>query len=136
MTIKERIKSNPGPDREDNPRGLSWAAYIGAATGVVLGVILALLGAAGLHWWMPESRMAEIFWEVGAPLLAFVGLIGVAFFSHRHFSDQLAIPVVMFFLASGVAAWLAFDLVGIPWREEMQKPDEVTSGVRDVNQGK
>ncbi len=107
------------PRRESDERveGLSWAASLGALSGLVAGVVAAMLIAAGLHEWYPESGMAEVFWEIAAPLLGIAGVVVGALAFHRYLKDRFAIALVLSTAVVALGLYLAFGPVGFPWRQ-------------------
>ena len=98
--------------------GLSWVTCIGAATGLVVGVVTVMLISASLHWWMPESQSAEVFWEIAAPLLGVVGVIVGSVFFRRYLDHRIWLAVILFVCLLALGLYLAIDLVGFPWRLE------------------
>ena len=83
---------------------------------MLLGAIVAMLAAAGLWYWMPESRAAEVLWEIAAPLLAILGMIVGSALAHRLLRDRLWLMLALFGLVLTSGLILAFWLVGFPFR--------------------
>ncbi|MBN2495466.1 MAG: hypothetical protein JXR96_12800 [Deltaproteobacteria bacterium] len=111
--------SEPGPEPGAEPESrLSWAAYFGAATGLCVGVIVAMASAACAHYLAPGHRAAEVIWEVASPLLALLGCVGCGFGFQRIFGPRLVLPVLIFVLVAALGAYLAFGPLGFPWRAE------------------
>ncbi|MBW1808190.1 MAG: hypothetical protein JRJ87_08350 [Deltaproteobacteria bacterium] len=110
-------------DELDEPTGdveverLSWAAYLGAASGLVVGVILTQCVAATLFWWYPDTCLAEVCWEVGSPLLAILGAIIGSFGFHRLFRGQIWAPVAVFLMILLAGLVIALNVAGFPWRD-------------------
>ena len=102
---------------ESNESGqvFSLAVYLGGLSGLVLGVVLACLAAAGLYYWMPGNRTAEVFWEIGAPLLGISGVIAGSALAHRLLRDRLWLTLAIFGLVLTVGLVLVF-WVGFPFR--------------------
>ena len=96
---------------------LSWAAYLGAASGLVVGVILTQCAAAALFWWYPGTSLAEVCWEVGSPLMAILGAITASFGFHRLFRGQIWAPVAVFLMVLLAGLSIALMVVGFPWRD-------------------
>ena len=105
------------PIDEPEVERLSWAAYLGAASGLVVGVILTECVAATLFWWYPDTILAEVCWEVGSPLMAILGAIMGSFGFHRWFRGQIWAPVAVFLMVLFAGMVLALMVVGFPWRE-------------------
>jgi hypothetical protein len=101
------------PDQE--PARLGYAAYFGAAAGLVSGLVLAMLGAAGLHAARPQTDWAEVFWSVASPLLALLGVVLGGVGCHRWMRGQIALPAVLFLTALVVGVWLASGPFGFDW---------------------
>jgi hypothetical protein len=106
----------PPPDGPPEPERLSYAAYFGAATGLVAGICLAMVGADLLHRLQPGSRWAEVFWEVASPILALLGALGLGFGFHRWLRGRVLLPAGLFIGALALGAWLALGPVGFAWR--------------------
>jgi uncharacterized membrane protein len=102
---------------EDQVEGLSWAATLGAIAGLVCGVVAAMLIAAGLHSLNPDSEMAEVFWEIGSPLLGIAGVVLGALAFHRFLRRQLVLALVVAAAVVALGLFLAFGPVGFPWRQ-------------------
>jgi len=102
---------------EERVEGLSWAATLGAIAGLVCGVVAAMLIAAGLHTFNPDSEMAEVFWEIGSPLLGIAGVVLGALAFHRFLRRQLALALVIAAAVVALGLFLAFGSVGFPWRQ-------------------
>jgi hypothetical protein len=102
---------------EEKVEGLSWAATLGAISGLVVGVVMAMLVSAGLHRWNPDSELAQVFWEIASPLLGIVGVILGALCFHRYLRRQLIIALVITLALTALGLYLAFGPVGFPWRE-------------------
>lgn len=96
--------------------GLSWAASLGALAGLVAGVVAAMLIAAGLHRWDPESEMAEVFWEIASPLLGIAGVVVGALAFNRYLKKRFAVALVLASALVFLGLFLAFGPVGFPWR--------------------
>jgi hypothetical protein len=96
--------------------GLSWAVALGAVSGLVTGVVLAMLVAAGLHRWDPESRMAEVFWEIASPLLGIAGVVVGALSFQRFLHGRPALALILTAALVVLGLCLAFGPVGFPWR--------------------
>lgn len=103
------------PSEPPEPERLSYAAYFGAAAGLVTGICLAMVGAALLHRLQPGSRWAEVFWEVASPILALLGALGLGFGFHRWLRGQVLLPALLFIGALVLGAWLALGPVGFAW---------------------
>lgn len=101
---------------EEQVEGLSWAASLGALAGLVTGVVVAMLIAAGLHNWDPESEMAEVFWEIASPLLGIAGVVVGALAFHRYLKKRFAVALVLAATIVFLGLFLAFGPVGFPWR--------------------
>jgi hypothetical protein len=106
----------PEREPEEQVEGLSWAATLGAIAGLVCGVVVAMLVAAGLHRFSPESEMAEVFWEIGSPLLGIAGVVLGALVFHRFLRRQPILALVIASAAVALGLFLAFGPVGFPWR--------------------
>ena len=106
----------PEQESEDQVEGLSWAATLGAIAGLVCGVVAAMLIAAGIHRMNPESEMAEVFWEIGSPLLGIAGVVLGALAFHRFLRRQLILALVVAAAVVALGLFLAFGPVGFPWR--------------------
>lgn len=104
------------PEPERHPGGLSWEACLGAAAGLMLGVVIAMLLSALFHWWMPETRAAEILWEIAAPLLGITGVIAGSMAFSRLLQERVWLAFAMFLLMLVLGLILVFT-VGFPWRE-------------------
>ena len=103
------------PASDEQPERLSWAAYFGAAAGLAAGMLVAMLGAAGIHHLDPDSGWAEIAWQIASPLLALLGVIGLGFAFHRWLRGQILLPAMFFFTLLALGAWLAMGPLGFPW---------------------
>ena len=97
--------------------GLSWAASFGALAGLVAGVVVTMLIAAGLHRWDPESEMAEVFWQIASPLLGIAGVVVGALAFNRYLKKQFAVALLLATAMVFLGLFLAFGPVGFPWRE-------------------
>jgi hypothetical protein len=97
-------------------QGLSLAACLGGITGLILGVIVAMLASAGLYHWMPESQAAEICWEISAPLLGVLGVIAGSAAAHHLLRKRVWLALAGFIGVLAVGLILAFWLVGFPFR--------------------
>ena len=97
--------------------GLSWAASFGALAGLVAGVVVAMLIAAGLHHWDPESEMAEVFWEIASPLLGITGVVVGALVFNRYLKKRFVVALVLATALVFMGLVLAFGPVGVPWRQ-------------------
>ena len=95
--------------------GLSWAATLGAIAGLVCGVVAAMLIAVGLYSFNPDSEMAEVFWEIGSPLLGIAGVVLGALAFHRFLRRQLVLALVIAAAVVALGLFLAFGPVGFPW---------------------
>ncbi len=104
------------PEYEDVPNRLSRAGYLGAASGLLLGVMLVELLAALFHMWNPASRMAEIVWEVGSPLMAILGAVVGSFAFHGFLRDRPWLAIGVFLLVLLIVVTVAVQVVGFPWR--------------------
>jgi cytochrome bd-type quinol oxidase subunit 2 len=108
-------------DGESRPvervEGLSWAASLGALSGLVTGVVAAMLIAAGLHAFNPESEMAEVFWEIAAPLLGIAGVVVGALAFQRYLKNHFAVALVLATAMVLLGLFLAFGPVGFEWRQ-------------------
>ncbi len=93
----------------------SWAAYFGAASGLILGVILGVLGASLVDLFFPATSYALMFWEITGPLFAIVGFIVVAMAFHRWFRGQIATPAMIFFVIFFLGAYLVYGPLGLEW---------------------
>ena len=98
-------------------QGLSWAASFGALAGLVAGVVVAMLIAAGLHRWDPESEMAEVFWQIASPLLGLAGVVVGALVFQRYLKKSFAVALLLATAMVFLGLFLAFGPVGFPWRE-------------------
>ena len=101
---------------EEQVEGLSWAASLGALAGLVTGVVVAMLIAAGLHRWNPESEAAEVFWEIASPLLGIAGVVVGALAFNRYLKKRLAVALALASALVFLGLYLAFGPVGFPWR--------------------
>jgi F0F1-type ATP synthase membrane subunit c/vacuolar-type H+-ATPase subunit K len=108
---------NTNQETEEQVEGLSWAASLGALAGLVTGVVAAMLIAAGLHSWDPESETAEVFWEIASPLLGIAGVVVGALAFHRYFRKRFLVALVLATAVVFLGLFLAFGPVGFPWRE-------------------
>ena len=102
---------------EENVGSLSWAATLGAISGLVFGVVLAMLISAALHHWNPDSELADVFWEIASPLLGIAGVIVGALSFHRYLQKQMILALVVTLALTALGLFLAFGAVGFPWRE-------------------
>lgn len=108
---------NGDPVTEEQVEGLSWAATLGAIAGLVGGVVVAMLIAASIHKFYPESEMAEVFWEIGSPLLGIAGVVMGALAFHRFLRRQLLLALIIAAAVVALGLFLAFGPVGFPWRQ-------------------
>jgi len=102
---------------EEQVEGLSWAATLGAIAGLVCGVVAAMLIAAGIHSFSPGSEMAEVFWEIGSPLMGIAGVVLGALAFHRFLRRQLILALMITAAVVALGLFLAFGPVGFPWRQ-------------------
>jgi len=103
------------PEDEAPPERLSWAAYFGAATGLGLGMLLVMLGSAGVYYLDPDSDWADIVWQIASPLVALGGVISLGFAFHRWLRGQILLPAMFFLTVLVLGAWLALGPLGFPW---------------------
>jgi hypothetical protein len=75
-----------------------------------------MLAAAGLYHWKPESELADVLWEIAAPLLGILGLVVGGAGAHRLLRDRPWLAGVLFVSVLAVGLLLAFWLVGFPFR--------------------
>ena len=111
------VPDDPGEafcDRE--PERLSWAAYFGAATGLLAGLVISMIGSAVLFHVWPGSGWANVFWQVASPLLTILGVIVGGFGFHRWLRGEILLPVLVFFAVLVTGVWLASGPVGFPWK--------------------
>jgi hypothetical protein len=95
---------------------LSWLAGLGAVAGLVSGIIIAILAAAAAFELFPQSQAAEVIWEIAAPLLSILGLIGGSFGFRIYLKDHLGLAVFLVLALMLIGFILAFQTVGFPWR--------------------
>ena len=100
---------------EEETGGLSWPLCLGAVAGLVVGVVLALLGAAALQAWMPGDRTAEVFWQIAGPLLGIAGVVVGAFAYQRYLQDRIAVAAFLTLAIVALGLFLALELVGFPF---------------------
>lgn len=103
----------PGQQGERS-QGMSRAGYLGAAAGLVVGVILVELAAAALVG-LAGTQVAEMVWEVGSPLAGLLGAIAGAFVFQRLFRGQFLAPLAALLIVLLLASMTAFLWVGFPW---------------------
>ncbi len=102
------------PGQAERPERMSRAAYLGAAAGLVVGVIVIeslaalMVGLAGVY-------TAQVIWEVGSPLAGLLGAIAGAFGFHRVFRGQFLAPLAILLMILLLAAMTAFYWIGFPW---------------------
>ncbi len=108
----DEIQQEPGPQDE---RRVSWAAYFGAASGLLLGALVGMLGASILDSYFPGTEYAEMFWEITGPILAIAGFVVVGMAFHRWFMGQVLAPAVIFFLLFFLSAYLAYGPLRTNW---------------------
>jgi hypothetical protein len=106
----------PERETEEQVEGLSWAASLGALAGLVTGVVAAMLIAAGLHNWDPESETAAVFWEIASPLLGIAGVVVGALAFHKYLRKRFLVALVLATAVVFFGLFLAFGPVGFPWR--------------------
>jgi membrane associated rhomboid family serine protease len=104
------------PEQELEEGRLSWAAYFGAVTGLIVGLVAAMLLSAALHHVDPSGSWAHKAWSISSPLLALLGVLGLGFFFHAHLQGQRVWPVVFFLLALFLACGLASGPLGFIWK--------------------
>jgi Co/Zn/Cd efflux system component len=108
---------NGEQETEEQMEGLSWAASFGALAGLVAGVVVVMLIAAGLHRWDPESETAEVFWEIAAPLLGIAGVVVGALVFNRYLKGRFIVALLLATTLVFLGLFLAFGPVGFPWRD-------------------
>ena len=115
MTFAGGYVMEPG-ESNGSGQGLSLVVCLGGLSGLILGVVVVMLAAAGLYYWMPGSRVAEVFWEIAAPLLGILGVVVGSALAHRLLRDRLWLTLSFFLFVLTVGLILAFWLVGFPFR--------------------
>jgi hypothetical protein len=100
---------------EPEPEGFSWAAYIGAVSGLVVGICLAHGGSLLAFRFWPESGIAGMVWDVSAPLLALLGLLGGAWSFQRFLKDQVILSTAIFMALVALGVATMFVWFGFPW---------------------
>lgn len=98
---------------EDQSLRPSWAAYFGAASGLVLGAAVGILGAGIVDLFFPGTDYAQMFWEILGPLASIVGFIVVGMAFHRWFLGQILTPAIIFFAVFFLGAYLAYEAYGL-----------------------
>lgn len=122
MSLVTDESQEPLHETEEQVEGLSWAASLGALAGLVTGVVAAMLIAAGLHKWSPESEAAEVFWEIASPLLGIAGVVAGALSFHRYLKNRFAVALLLATAVVLLGLLLAFGPVGFPWRGVIDTP--------------
>ena len=110
------MDSGPEENAGQETERLSWAGYFGAATGLAAGVMIVELLAALLFWLDAQSSMAEVVWEIGSPLAGILGAVAGSFTFHRIFRGQVWAPATVFLMVLLMAAVVALNWIGFPWR--------------------
>lgn len=109
---------NGGDQSEEQAQGFSWAASLGAVSGLVSGVVLAMLVAAGLHHFNPESEAAKVFWEIASPLLGVAGVLVGALSFQRYLKKRFFLALILTAVLVLAGLFLAFGPVGFPWSRD------------------
>ena len=105
-------------ESEDNQEsgGLSWVVSLGAVCGLMSGVITGMLLAFAMHQWFPQTRAAEVTWEIGGPLLGVLGVIAGSYWFRVYLKEKVATAVAITLAVVVFGFVLVFQVVGFPWR--------------------
>lgn len=115
--LEERGEEDEEEEEERGGERISYEAYFGAATGLVIGLVAAMLIAWEVSRLWPGSRAAEMVWEVGSAVFALLGLLLFGSLFYTHLRGQIVLPACLFLATLALGLLLAIGPIGFPWRD-------------------